>query len=264
MNKYLSIYRTSFKQESKTLANSISSVVSFVIIIYIFCQLWGYIYSSGGGTVIKGYTLNMMIWYLIAAEVLMYAVRARAVTRAFSNDIKSGRIAYQLNKPYNYYFYQVFSEMGKIMWKLVFLLPTAIIIGIILLGPMEGFSFLYVIPIVVSLLLAALLTSIIYGAIGLLCFWIEDATPFTWIFQKFQMILGLFFPPEFFPNWVQPIISYGPIYAIMSGPCKLLSNFSWELFLNVSISQAIWIAVFIGLGLIMFKSGTKKVNVHGG
>ena len=264
MNKYLSIYRTSFKQESKTLANSISSVVSFVIIIYIFCQLWGYIYSSGGGTVIKGYTLNMMIWYLIAAEVLMYAVRARAVTRAFSNDIKSGRIAYQLNKPYNYYFYQVFSEMGKIMWKLVFLLPTAIIIGIVLLGPMEGFSFLYVIPIVVSLLLAALLTSIIYGAIGLLCFWIEDATPFTWIFQKFQMILGLFFPPEFFPNWVQPIITYGPIYAIMSGPCKLLSNFSWELFLNVSISQAIWIAVFIGLGLIMFKSGTKKVNVHGG
>ena len=264
MNKYLSIYRTSFKQESKTLANSISSVVSFVIIIYIFCQLWGYIYTSGGGTVIKGYTLNMMIWYLIAAEVLMYAVRARAVTRAFSNDIKSGRIAYQLNKPYNYYFYQVFSEMGKIMWKLVFLLPTAIIIGIVLLGPMEGFSFLYVIPIVVSLLLAALLTSIIYGAIGLLCFWIEDATPFTWIFQKFQMILGLFFPPEFFPNWVQPIITYGPIYAIMSGPCKLLSNFSWELFLNVSISQAIWIAVFIGLGLIMFKSGTKKVNVHGG
>ena len=264
MNKYLSIYRTSFKQESKTLANSISSVVSFVIMIYIFCQLWGYIYTSGGGTVIKGYTLNMMIWYLIAAEVLMYAVRARAVTRAFSNDIKSGRIAYQLNKPYNYYFYQVFSEMGKIMWKLVFLLPTAIIIGIVLLGPMEGFSFLYVIPIVVSLLLAALLTSIIYGAIGLLCFWIEDATPFTWIFQKFQMILGLFFPPEFFPNWVQPIITYGPIYAIMSGPCKLLSNFSWELFLNVSISQAIWIAVFIGLGLIMFKSGTKKVNVHGG
>ena len=98
----------------------------------------------------------------------------------------------------------------------------------------------------------------------MLTFWIEEATPFTWVVQKFQMLLGLFFPPEFFPAWLQPFIEYSPVYAMMSGPCKLLSGFSWDLFMKVSVSQIIYIILFVGVGLLIYKSGTKKVNVHGG
>ena len=265
MSKYLSIFRTSFRQESKTFANSLTSVVSFIVIIYIFQQLWQFIYGgSGGGTLIHGYSVEMMIWYMIMAEVLMYSVNARGVTRAFSNDIKSGKIAYQLNKPYNYYLYQVCSQAGAFMWKLIFLVPTGIVMGLILLGPIPNFAVVYVLPLTLSLLLAVLLTCIIYGTVGLLSFWVEEASPFTWIIQKFQMLFGLFFPPEFFPTWLQPFINYSPVYAMMSGPCKLMANFSWDLFLKVSLSQAVWVAVFVALGAILYKTGTKKVNVHGG
>lgn len=265
MNKYLSIYRTSFRQESKTIANSLTSVVSFIVIIYIFRELWQFIYSgSGGGTLIYGYSANMMIWYMIMAEVLMYSVNARGVTRAFSSDIKSGKIAYQLNKPYNYFAYQVCLQAGAFMWKLIFLMPTGIIMGLILLGPIPNFSITYVVPLLVSLLFAVLLTCIIYGTVGLLSFWIEEATPFTWIVQKFQMLFGLFFPPEFFPTWFQPFIEFSPVYAMMSGPCKLMANFSWDLFLQVSISQVAYITLFVGLGIMLYKLGTKKVNVNGG
>ena len=265
MSKYLSICRTSFRQESKTIANSMTSVVSFIVIIYIFKQLWQFIYGgSGGGNLIHGYSVEMMIWYMIMAEVLMYAVNARGVTRAFSNDIKSGKIAYQLNKPYNYFSYQVCSQAGVFLWKLVFLVPTGIIMGLILLGPIQNFSILYVMPLLASMLLAVLLTCIIYGVVGLLSFWIEEATPFAWIVQKFQMLFGLFFPPEFFPSWIQPFIEYSPVYAMMSGPCKLMSSFSWDLFLKVSISQIGYISLFVGLGILLYKLGTKKVNVNGG
>ena len=265
MSKYLSIFRTSFRQESKTLANSLTSVVSFFVIIYIFQQLWQFIYGrNGGGNLIHGYTVEMMIWYMIMAEVLMYSVNARGVTREFGKDIKSGRIAYQLNKPYNYYGYQVSSQLGAIMWKMIFLVPTGIIMGLILFGPIPNFSVAYVLPLFTSLLMAALLTCIVYGTIGLLSFWIEESTPFTWIVQKFQMLFGLFFPPEFFPTWLQPVIEYSPVYAMMSGPCKLMADFSWDLFLRVSVSQVSYIALFFVLGAIIYKSGTKKVNVHGG
>lgn len=265
MNKYLNISKTSFRQESKTITNSLTSVVSFVVIIYIFQQLWQFIYGgNGGGTLIHGYSINMMIWYMIMAEVLMYSVNARNVTRSFSNDIKSGKIAYQLNKPYNYYIYQIFSQFGVFTWKIIFLIPTAIIMGLILLGPIPNFNFVYVLPLLLSLFLAVLLTCIIFGSIGLLAFWIEEATPFTWIVQKFQMLFGLFFPPEFFPTWLQPIINYSPIFAMMSGPCKLMANFSWTLFLQVSASQILYIIFFISLGAILYKLGTKKVNVNGG
>lgn len=265
MNKYLSIYRTSFRQESKTIVNSLTSVVSFVIIIYIFHELWQFIYGgSGGGSLINGYTLQMMIWYMIMAEVLMYSVNARGVTREFGKDIKSGKIAYQLNKPYNYFVYQICSQMGAIIWKLIFLVPTGIIMGLILLGPIPNFSIAYVLPLLISLLLAVFLICIIYGSVGLLSFWIEEASPFTWIIQKFQMLFGLFFPPEFFPTWLQPLIEYSPVYAMMSGPCKLMANFSWELFFKVGVSQAVYVTVFALLGILLYKSGTKKVNVNGG
>ena len=148
MTKYLSIFKTSFKQETKTFADSLTSIISFIVIIYIFKMLWEFIYGgSGGGQLIYGYSLNMMIWYMIMAEILMYSVNARSVTKAFSNDIKSGKIAYQLNKPYNYYTYQVFSQSATFVWKLIFLVPTGVIMGLILLGPIESFSFVYIIPI---------------------------------------------------------------------------------------------------------------------
>lgn len=265
MNKYLIIFKTSFKQESKTIGNALTSVVSFIVIIYIFHQLWSFIYGgNGGGNLINGYSLNMMIWYMIMAEIMMYSVNARGTTRAFSSDIKSGKIAYQLNKPYNYYFYQVFSQTGLVCWKLLFLLPTALITGLIILGPIENFRIAYVLPILFSLILALLLTCIIYGTVGILSFWVEESSPFTWIVQKFQMLFGLFFPPEFFPIWLQPIISYSPVYAMMSGPCKLMANFSYDLFFKVLISQSIYIFIFVAIGLLLYKKGTKKVNVNGG
>ena len=265
MNKYLSIFKTSFKQETKTLANSITSVISFAVIIYIFKELWTFIYGkNGGGTLINGYNLNMMIWYMIMAEVLMYCLNGRNVTRAFSADIKSGKIAYQLNKPYNYYSYQVASQCAVSANKLCFLVPTAIAMGLVLVGPISNFNVSYIAPLLLSLILSTLLLCIIYGAVGLLSFWIEESTPFTWIIQKFLMLFGLFFPPEFFPTWLQPIIEYSPVYAIMSGPCKLVANFSWELFAKVTISQTAYLILFLVIGLSIYKSGTKKVNMHGG
>ncbi len=265
MNKYLTVFKTSFKQESKTLANTLVSVFSFFVIIFIFNELWGYIYGgSGVSTAINGYSLKMMIWYMIAAEILMYAFNARAVTKSFSNDIKSGKIAYGLNKPYNYFGYQVANNTGAFCWKLLFLIPSAFAIGLILLGPIPNFSVLYLIPILFSLFMATFLSSLLYGIIGLLAFWIEESTPFTWILQKFSMLFGLFFPPEFFPVWLQPIIIYSPVYATVAGPSKLLANFSWELFAQVSITQAVYLVVFALIGLIIFKSGTRKVSNNGG
>ena len=78
------------------------------------------------------------------------------------------------------------------------------------------------------------------------------------------MLFGLFFPPEFFPLWLQPVITYSPVYAMMSGTCKLLANFSWELFGQVVLTQIIYLTFFLGFALVLYKKGTKKVNVNGG
>ncbi len=265
MNKYISVFKTSFKQESKTIVNSLMSVVSFSVIMYIFAQLWSYIYGgSGVGSVINGYTLKMMIWYLIMAEIIAYSVNPRTITRIMSNDIKSGKIAYLLNKPYNYYTYQIFSTLGFISWKLLFLFPTGLLVGFLLLGPIPNFSLFYLFPIFLTIVLSIIVCAAMFGVIALISFWVEEASPFTWITEKFLMLFGLFFPVEFFPSFIQPLILYTPIYSIYTGPSKLLANFSWDLFANVLISQVAYVIIFIIVGLFVFKRGIRKVNVHGG
>ena len=264
MNKYFGIFLTSVKQEKKLIGNTLLAIFSFCVIIIIFNQLWRYIYGNNLSTMINGYTLDMMIWYLIMAETLTYCLNSKSVTKAFARDIKTGKIAYSLNKPYNYFWYQVVSTMGYSVWKMLFLVPTAFILGFILLGNVSDFKLIYILPFILSIFLSCLLGTIIYGVIGLFAFWIEEPTPFTWIVQKFILLLGLFFPPEFFPSWLQGFITYSPIFAMMSGPCKLLSSFSWQLFGDVMISQTIYLLIFCLIGYFIYNIGTKKVNINGG
>ena len=263
MNKYLSIFSTSIKQEKKTLGNTLISLFSFFVIMLIFYQLWDYIYGNNIQN-IGGYNLDMTIWYLIIAEMLTYCVSSRKITKNFASDIKTGKIAYALNKPYNYFIYQIVTCMATAIWKMFFMIPESLVCGLIFLGNLNGFRLEYFLPFLLCLLLACLVSTIIYGTIGLLAFWIEEPSPFTWIVQKFVLLLGLFFPPEFFPSWLQPIIKYSPIYVIMSGPSSLFANFSWQLFSQVFGLQVIYAVILFIFGMIWYKFGTRKVNINGG
>ncbi len=265
MNKYLAVFKTSFKQESKTWADALLACISFVVIIFIFFQLWSYIYGSTGfGEIKNGYTFENMLMFLIMGEVIAYSLNPKGITRIFANDVKSGALAYKLNKPYNYFGYQVVSQSSVFVWKLCFLIPVALFVCLLFFGEIPNFEWVSILPILYSLIVAVLINCLVYGCIGLLAFWIEDSTPFSWIIQKFVFLFGVFFPPAFFPGWAQPFIYYSPFYAMVTGPCELFAKFSWDLFAQVAISQAVYLLLFVGLGIFIYLKGVKKVNANGG
>jgi len=76
--------------------------------------------------------------------------------------------------------------------------------------------------------------------------------------------LGMFFPVDFFPTWLQPVIKYSPIYSLMSGPASLVAQFSWENFGRVIMAQSVWLVVILCLGLLVFKIGKRRVASNGG
>ncbi|MFA5757934.1 MAG: hypothetical protein WC942_00955 [Clostridia bacterium] len=262
MNKYWQIFKINFKENLQSYVNTILSIVSFCIIIYIFVNLWGYIYTNGT-PVINGYTYANMLWYLISAEIICYCSSGRYVVRGINNDVKTGKVAYTLNKPYNYYIYAVVSDMGEIIFKYIFIILAGLLMGLVFVG-LPTFSLVMVLPIIFAFFLSSLMSSLLFAIVGLLAFWIEDATPFYWLVSKFFLILGIIFLPAFFPSWVQPIIIYSPVYSIYSGTSKLVANFSWELYANVTISQIVYIIIFALLGLWVLSKAVKKVNINGG
>ena len=98
----------------------------------------------------------------------------------------------------------------------------------------------------------------------MLSFFIEDATPFYWLYGKLVLILGTIFPIEFFPKFIRPILSYSPIYAMSYGPAKLFVDFDFNMFFKIFVSQIIYIIISYIMCLLLFRKGVKKLNVNGG
>lgn len=264
MSKYWTVFKMSFKQEKDTIFDTFTRCIMYFLLCYILIQLWGYIYGGGKQAIINSYTLEQMLWYLIVGECIVNSAKCNQITRSISNEIKSGSIAYKLNKPYNYYVYSVVSFMAKTCFITLFTLPTAIIIGAIFIGLPPNFTLVQIVPCLFTFFLSIFISWCIYGVVGLIAFWVQDSTPFYWIVSKAFLLLGMFFPLEFFPLWLQPLIRYSPIYSVMTGPSSLVASFSWEAFKDNIISQSIWCTLIILLGICIFNFGRKKVTSNGG
>ena len=189
MNKYLTVFKTGFKQEKDAVFDNIVRSIIFCIIMYILVQLWSFIYGDNGtSAVINGYSLNQMIWYLIIGECIVNSARTSSITREITNEIKTGSIAYKLNKPYNYYLYSISSFMAKSFFMMLFTIPTAVLIGVIFVGVPDSFTWTQIIPCLIVFLMSILLNWCIFGVVGILAFWVQDSTPYYWIVSKLFML----------------------------------------------------------------------------
>lgn len=263
MKKYLYIFKATLIENLSYIPNIILRFVNFIIMMFLFFNLWEYIYSDNS-QVINGYTKDQMIWYVLFTEVLWFGTRNKALTNQISQDIKSGNIAYNINKPYNYVFYIIAKHLGEITIKFISFAIIGSILGVIFVGPIQNFNFANLPLIILTVILGILINSILRIAISIASFWIEDSSPFHWVYDKLILVLGTLFPIEMFPKLLRPIIQCTPIFVVTYGPAKLLIDFSIEKFVQIFIAQAIYMIFAVAIVLILYERGVKKLNVNGG
>lgn len=109
-----------------------------------------------------------------------------------------------------------------------------------------------------------MINSILRIAISIISFWIEDSTPFHWLYDKLILVIGTLFPIEMFPEFIRPIIKCTPIFVVTYGPAKLLIDFSMGKFIQILIAQIVYLIISILIIGILYKKGVKKLNVNGG
>lgn len=263
MRKYLFIYKATLMESLQYIWNVLMGFVTFFLLIFVFLNLWQYIYSDSD-KLIEGYSMSQMIWYVILTEIMWFGNRNGLLINQISEDIKGGGIAYGLNKPYNYLYYMVARHFGDITLKLFVYLTVGISLGLVFAGKLEGFQIQYLPLMAVSFVLGLFINSLIRIAISISSFWIEDAKPFHWIYDKMILVIGTLFPIEMFPLWLQPIIRCTPIFVITYGPAKLIIDFSMEVFIQVILAQIGYIGIAVVLLTILYQKGMRRLNVNGG
>ncbi len=263
MKKYLFIIKTQILSNLQYIFNIALGYVSYFIILFILFNLWTYLYSDPN-ELINGYSMHQMVWYVIITEILWMTLGGRKLCKRISNDVKSGNVAYNINKPYNYIGYCLSTHLGNVILNGFIYFALGMLTGLLFLKSFPSISIIGLIIVIITCLLATIISTLLITAIGLLSFFIEDSGPFYWIYSKFILILGTIFPIEYFPIFIQKILKYSPIYVVSYGPAKLFVDFSYDKAITIVIAQVIYIFITYLLCSSIYKKGVRKINVNGG
>lgn len=261
--KYTVIYRSVLLENLQYAANIAVGFFSYAIFIYTFIMLWGYMYRTPG-ELIAGYTKEQMIWYVMMTEMIWFGSSAASVAREVSTDIRGGNIAYLMNKPYHYTLYVLAKYTGGWSIRLPMYAMLAVVIGTVLVGPLPRFPLAAVPAMALCVVLGLTINAVLKMCISLFSFWIEDATPFQWLYDKLLLIVGTMFPVEIFPETLQPLFKLTPIYTVCYGPAKLIVDFSPEKCVEILVVQAVYLLAGCGLMFLIYGRGVKKLYVNGG
>ncbi len=113
--------------------------------------------------------------------------------------------------------------------------------------------------------LAFLVRFVIGYCIGMLCFWLENATAFDeFYFVLATFLAGSFAPLEFYPTWLREIIAWTPFPYIIYYPVRVLTGaIGWGEVLRVTLALVGWLIAFWVISRIMWRAGLKKYGAVG-
>lgn len=241
----------------------LSKNIFFVFIMFIYMMLWRSIYAEMSAEAIGGLSLNAMIWYLIFTELVTLSRTDLHIQ--VNDDVKSGNIAYLLNKPYNYVYYCFSYFIGEIGIKLLTNGIIGLAVGLIFAGALEGFEPVHLPFILLALLAGCTINFFIYICLALTSFWVEENSAFFWIYSKLVFTLGgMLIPLDLFPKWLQNISEYLPFAYVTYVPARLAVDFSFADFGRQFLIQILYLAAFFILSMTLYRKGAKNLNVNGG
>ncbi len=263
MKKYLYILKMQTMSNLQYIFNVIIGFIGYFIMLFILFSVWKYLYSNPN-ELINGYNIKQMTWYVIITEFLWMTLGGRRLCIEISNEVKSGSITYKINKPYNYVLYCLFSHIGNNVLKGIVCFILSICTGYLFLRWFPNINIINLLIVIITCILAFIISTLLITSIGLFSFYIEDSGPFYWVYSKFILVLGTLFPIEFFPKIIQGLLKYSPVYVVSYGPAKLFVDFSYNKAISIIIAQITYIIISYSICYLIYKKGVKRINANGG
>jgi len=260
--KYTAVLRVSIANNLAYMMEVFFRALLLIVLVFIIGQLWKTTFAARGATILSGFTISDMIWYLVVAEAITMSLPP--LTRRIDMEVRSGQLAYLLGRPCSYILYNYAQYMGE---RLVRLLINAIIgaaLALVFVGP-PHFTWMGVVAWPLVTLLALSIEFVAYFSIGLLAFWTEDTNAFSFVFSRLTLVLGgVLAPIEIFPQPLRSIAQALPFSAILYGPARTLVHFELDRFGWLLLQQVITLAVGSLILLAVYSVAIRRVNINGG
>ena len=262
LQKYAAIMRVSIANNLAYVMEVFFRALLLVVLVFILGQLWETTFAARGVTVLNGYSISDMVWYLVVAETI--ALSLPQITRRIDQEVRSGQLAYLLGRPCNYVFYNFAQYLGERLVRLTINGAVGAILALIFVG-MPHFTWMGVMAWPLVTLLALSIDFVAYFSIGLLAFWTEETSSFALIFNRLTLVLGgVLAPLTIFPEPLRTIARALPFSAILYGPAQTLVHFEPYQFVLLLLQQMITLVVGSLILLAIYQVAIRRVNINGG
>lgn len=259
--KYYAILKVNLHNSSLYKSEFIIMTLRNIFVLVIFVQLYTATFASTPIKKFDNLGLMQVLWLLTI--IRMFAQDWTTIT-LMNNEIRSGEIAYTINRPYSYILFHYASFWGRNLPKIFVDVTSNLIAGYFLIGPLYipvKIIILCLFMIIIGLTIEFLIQIII----GVLSFWLEDVTALKWVFGKTVTILGGgIIPIAMYPQKLKAILEFLPFINIYYNPARLAVDFNYQLFIKCLVLQLFWLLIISILALALFKKGIKNVSISGG
>ncbi|UZW66560.1 ABC-2 family transporter protein [Priestia flexa] len=263
MDKYIEMIRIRFLMMLAYRTNYYSGILIYAINIGAYYFLWSAIY--GGKENIQGLSMTQMTTY-VAVSWMARAFYFNNIDREMAMEIKDGKVAVELIKPYNYLGMKMMQGLGEGIFRLLFFsIPGMVIVWF--LFPIDlsvhvqtwiYFSFSIIFSFIVNTqinLLTGITTFFLFNNDGL----IRAKRVIIDLFS------GLLLPISFYPLWAQDLMGYLPFQAISYIPSMIFTEgFTGSEVVTALVTQLIWsLLLFIPI-VFLWNVAKKKMVIQGG
>lgn len=262
--KFGAVFRIEFRLNAGSGWERVLRAVFFATILLVFAQLWTAVGDRGGlGAASAGKSREQLIWYLFFTELILLSLPSMA--EVSDREIQTGDIAYRLLRPFSYLAHRSAQFLGAVAARVAVHAALGAPIAWALAGaPPFGLSDLLLGG--VPLLAAAILVHLGFQmAIAGLGFWVEDTTPFFWIYHKACFIFGgLFMPLDLYPEWLRALCGFLPFQDAVGGPAAWLTAVARAPIGEALARAGVWAGLGLGAAVALYASGLRRLQSYGG
>lgn len=208
-------------------------------------------------------SLTQIMWITFFANIFA-AERGKGVSFILKEEILSGQIAYQLNRPYSYMLFHFAQNIGTRLPSMVF---GGTAVGLFLYGVvgMPHFSLGILLLGMMMVCIGIVMGFLMQFCIGLCAFWIGDIDPLRWIYMQIIFITsGVAVPIALLPSAIKKFLLCLPFSNIIYGAARVIVGCQQsDLFFYLGL-QLFWLIVMLVITRFFLKIGVKNVVVGGG
>ncbi|MGE7663432.1 ABC transporter permease [Peribacillus sp. NPDC097197] len=263
MGKYLAMIRMRFLMMLAYRTDYYTGILIYSINIGAYYFLWNAIYGEKSS--IEGLSSMQMTTY-VAVAWMARAFYFNNIDREIADEIKDGKVAIEMIRPYNYLGMKTMQGLGEGIFRFFFFsIPGMLLVAIIfpIHLPKEpatwglfGISLLFSFIINTQInLLTGITTFFLYNNAGL----IRAKRVIVDLFS------GLLLPISFYPIWAQDIMKFLPFQGISYVPSMIFTNGYGTGDIGMALlQQLIWVIILVIPIQVLWIVAKKQLIIQGG